>query len=518
MPTYNLLDEPWLPCIMDDGHAQNLSLADTLTRAHEVRELFDESPLVTAALHRLLLAILHRNFGPADKEEWFELWRRGRWNEERLAEYFTRWHERFELFHPERPFYQVPEIPGAGRQPISILFQELSSGNNTTLFDHSYEDAPPATDPVRAARGVVARQAYSVGFGKSQPFYFSDSPLIRGFSVIVLGANLFETLALNLIRYDRENPIPQSSRRKDLPVWEQERPEQPRKEGTVPGGYLDYLTWQSRRVHLYAEGDPPLVRYCQLQQGLKLADPALLDPLKCYRKDPKRGYVAITFREERALWRDSHALLDAAEEPNRRPGIFDWLAALAEKPRAESLGVKEAYRFAAFGLATDQGKAASVTLWRQERLPLPLRYLEDRELLGDLRSALTYVEELARDLRSAAWSFAKVLLTPPEGTGLAPRREEIEPIADSLAPERRFWPVLEAPFLKLMTRMAELDSGAREEELLQWRQDARGAALNALEETVRDLTASTRELRAVAVTERAFRRNLRRTLEPEETL
>jgi CRISPR system Cascade subunit CasA len=514
---FNLTTEPWIPCVMAGGSSAELSLVGALARAHQISELFDQSPLVTVALHRLLLAILHRNFGPASTGEWFQLWRQGRWNEEKLGAYFTQWHDRFELFHPERPFYQVAEIADAGRQPVSSLFQELATGNNTTLFDHSCEDTPTLLDPAQAARGLVGRQAFSVGFGKSLPFYFSDSPLLRGFSVLVTGENLFETLALNLIRYDRENPIPATSRRDDLPAWEQEQPEQPRKEGTVPAGYLDYLTWQSRRIHLYTEGDPSTVRECQLQQGLKLADPTPADPFKYYRKDPKRGPVAVSFREERALWRDSHALFQAAGESYKRPAIFNWLAQLASLPPGKSSGIKPAYRFAAFGLATDEGKAASVTLWRQERLPLPLAYLEDLDLLGDLGLALAYAEDVGQDVRGSAWTFAKLLLTP-EGASSPLRREVIEPISRSLAPERRYWPVLESPFLNLMKTLPDLDAGARDAELLRWRKEVRTAALEALEDTVRDLNASTRELKAVAITEREFRRNLRRGLETQETL
>lgn len=518
--SFNLIDEPWLPCIRADGKAEQLSLRDALVRAHEIRELFDESPLVTVALHRLLLAILHRNFGPANIEEWFQLWRRGRWNEEKLGDYFTRWHDRFELFHPERPFYQVTEIESAGRQPLSILFQELTTGNNTTLFDHTYEDAPPRIDASQAARGLIARQAFSVGFGKSSPFYFSDSPLIRGLTLLVYGDNLFETLALNMVRYTEDRPIPTVSGRDDLPAWEQEQPEQPRKEGTAPSGYLDYLTWQSRRIHLYAEGDPPVVRECQLQQGLKLADPAPFDPFKCYREDDKRGYVLVSFREERALWRDSHVLFQTADETHGRPGILNWISRLRRSPRAQEDGIKPAYRLAALGLTTDVGKAASVILWRHERLPLPFAYLENLDLLGDLRRAILYAEDAGRELRSAARTFAKLLLTPPEGTGLPPRKEDIEPIARRLAPERRFWPMLESPFLDLMKTLPDpdLDIDARSNELFGWRRRVRRAVLDTLESTLRDLNADTRELRAAAVAERALRRNLRRTLEAEETL
>ena len=166
---------------MVDGAQRELRLAEIFAQAREVREIFDESPLVTVSLHRLLLAILHRNFGPARAKEWLELWRRG-WNPEVLDADFSRWRERFNRFDSERPFFQVPELGEGGRQPVSALFQQFATGNNTTLFDHSYEDQPACLSFAAAARGVVARQAFSVGFGKSKPFYFSDSPLIRGYT------------------------------------------------------------------------------------------------------------------------------------------------------------------------------------------------------------------------------------------------------------------------------------------------------------------------------------------------
>jgi len=515
--SFNLLDEPWLPCAMLDGSAAELSLTDALLHAHEIRELFDESPLVTVALHRLLLAILHRNFGPAGVPEWFALWRRARWDETKLTPYFSRWRERFDLFHPKHPFYQVPEIENAGRLTAATLFQELSAGNNPTLFDHTNETAPPRFSPAQAARGLVARQAFSVGFGKSKPFYFSDSPLLRGFSVLVTGDNLFETLALNFVRYNEENPIPRASKREDLPVWEQEHRVQPRREGSTPAGYLDYLTWQSRRIHLYPESESSAVQWCQLQQGLKLGDTAPLDPFKCYRKDKKLGFIPMAFREERALWRDSHALF-LTDESHQRPAVSNWIAQLASAPHVKSAGIRRAYSFAAFGLATGEGKAASVTLWRHERLPLPVEYLENSDLLADLKRALDDAENAGTTLRQCAWLLARALLTPPGAAGPQPRQDEIEPVARGLAPERRFWPALETPFLNLMTKLPCADASAREDERLRWRKETvRPAAHKAFGAIVRDLDSGARELIAVALAERAFRRKLREGLESEET-
>ena len=40
----------------------------------------------------------------------------------------------------------------------------------------------------------------------------------------------------------------------------------------MPDGYVDHLTWQSRRIHLVPEGDPPVVRRVSLVQNLRQPD------------------------------------------------------------------------------------------------------------------------------------------------------------------------------------------------------------------------------------------------------
>jgi CRISPR system Cascade subunit CasA len=504
---------------MSTGSACELSLADALVRAHEIREIFDESPLVTVALHRLLLAILHRNFGPPGRKAWFDLWKRGRWDAKKLSEYFSRWHERFEVFHPERPFYQVPEMDGVSRQPAAILFQEMAAGNNTTLFDHSFEAEQPALPAARAARGLVARQAYSVGFGKSSPFYFSDSPLLRGFTVLVSGENLFQTLALNLVRYDEEHPIARSHGRQDLPAWEQDRPAAPRKEGSRPAGYLDYLTWQSRRIHLYPEEDGAFVRFCQLQQNLKLSEDAPRDPFKCYRKEEKRGWVSLSLREERALWRDSHSLMELSTESHSRPAVFDWVAQIAAEPGADAGAIGPYFSFSAFGLATEIGKAASVTFWRHERLPLPLAYLSDAELLGRIADAIDCAEDAARDLRESVWVLARTLFQPLDSAnGQQGRSDDASRLTSELAPLRLYWPALEAPFVELMTALAEIKPARHESRVLEWRKLVRRIARESLQQITRELDTGARALRAVAEGERTFWRKIRERLGPGEEL
>lgn len=509
--SFNLLDEPWIPCLMVDGAQRELRLAEIFAQAREVREIFDESPLVTVSLHRLLLAILHRNFGPARAKEWLELWRRG-WNPEVLDAYFSRWRERFNLFDSERPFFQVPELGEGGRQPVSALFQQFATGNNTTLFDHSYEDQPACLSFAAAARGVVARQAFSVGFGKSKPFYFSDSPLIRGYTILVWGESLFETLLLNLIRYDDESPIPKSGKRKDLPVWEQDSPANPRKDGTTPSGYVDYLTWQSRRIHLFPEPDGSGVRWCQLQQNLKLSnDAAAVDPFKCYRKDEKRGWVPLSFREERALWRDSHTLIQGLAQSHSRTAILGWLAIVTSG--GTQVSVPRVPDLVAFGLATDIGKAASVILWRHERMPLPIAFFSDEALVEKLSNAIEYAEQTGRDLRAAAWTLARTLLEPPVegavGQQSRARKEDVEPLAHSFGVERRYWPALDTEFLSFMTQFAEAAPDSRDDHFARWCKFVHDNARDAFAAATRDLDLTARQLRAVAIAERFLLRRLR---------
>ncbi len=510
----NLADRPWIPCVMSTGDARELSLADTLIRAHELREIFDESPLVTVSLHRLLLAILHRNFGPSGTKAWFSLWNEGRWNEKKLSEYFSRWRERFELFHPERPFYQVPKMEGVSRQPAAILFQEMAAGNNTTLFDHTFEAEAPVIEAKRAARGVVARQAYSVGFGKSSPFYFSDSPMLRSFTILMSGGNLFQTMALNLVRYDEEHPFARED--DDLPAWEQDNPESPRKGGTRPAGYLDYLTWQSRRIHLYPELDGASVRFCQLQQNLKLADQGVQDPFKCYRRYEKRGWVALSLREEKALWRDSHSLMELSTESHARPAVFDWVANVAAHPEARASGLGPYFTFSAFGLATDIGKAASVTFWRHERLPLQLAYLSDPDMRGRLAEAIVYAERVGRDLRESTWTLARTMFEPLDGDGKQGRSDDANRLVEELATHRLYWPALDSPFIELMREIPETKPEDRELRLMKWRKLVRRIARASLDQVTRELDISARAFRAVAQGQRTFMGKIRAGLAPGE--
>jgi CRISPR system Cascade subunit CasA len=142
--SFNLVNEAWIPCILPSGERVELSLGEVFVRAHRIREIFDGSPLVTGALHRLLLVVLHRVFGPPGDREWLELWREGSFDARKLGVYWKTWRGRFDLFDSTHPFYQStdPELRDSLMHPVARLAQERASGNNHTLFDQSFNEAP----------------------------------------------------------------------------------------------------------------------------------------------------------------------------------------------------------------------------------------------------------------------------------------------------------------------------------------------------------------------------------------
>lgn len=497
-----------------------IGLGEALVRAAGYRELYDPSPLVTMSLHRLLLAILHRAYnGPATMGEWTAIWSAGAFNAERLGAYLERWRHRFDLFDPVRPFYQVPAMALDGTTGVvADLVHERASGNNATLFDHTFERGGEAMRPAEAARTLVARQAVAYGGGHSKPFNFSDAPTARGVTFLAIGGSLFETLALNLLPYNDERPLPRT--RDDRPAWERDATREPVKEGTVPDGYVDHLTWQSRRICLVPEGDPPAVQLLGMVQNL-CQPVGSEDPGKCYRVT-KNGQTPLLFREERALWRDATLLLTAHEAGGavRRLPVLDWLARVEQARRDGAVRIEEATSLAGFGATTPQGKP-NIVLWRAERLPLPLAYLIDDALAAEISRAVTLAEETGWVLWQTGRALAGTMLAP----GPDPRKpdaKDVDKVVKALDLVGRFWPRMDQSFHRLLVDLPgdwrpdpEGDPGDRiygERALVIWATSVRDAARMAFFEATDALGTTARTLKATAVAQTEFERGLGRTI------
>ena len=91
-------------CAFPDGTRDELGIRDTLLRSSEIATIEDPSPLVVAALHRFLLAVLYRALeGPTDIDQAKALFKEGL-PKEKIIAYLEKWRDRFWLFDDKYPF------------------------------------------------------------------------------------------------------------------------------------------------------------------------------------------------------------------------------------------------------------------------------------------------------------------------------------------------------------------------------------------------------------------------------
>lgn len=549
--TFNLVDQPWIPCAAHTGEPPRLlSLRAVFAHASRLASISDPSPAVTVSLYRLMLAILHRSLdGPRSVAEWQAIWDRNAWDETCLNTYLDRWHHRFDLFDPQHPFYQTPGIDArSGPAPATrdlhtpytatqLTQERASDRNRPLLFDHS--SATATLLPGEAARYLVAMHNFAVGglisLGAGEPIankYTSAAPLLGAAVVLVRGQTLFQTLMLNLVRYNRDDDVPFPFRGDDKPAWEREdggaRPL-----SRLPDGLVDLLTWQSRRILLIPDTSPDgttRVRDAILMKGYQFAqgfEHWSAETLLAFRtnKHARNGPAVLPIRldGDRAVWRDSHALLQSVADEQHRPIVMDWLDTLIER---RILNDQTIVPLDIYGLMPEQ---ANIRDWRRESLPLPLRLLEvglpsTPQLLERLREAISLAEDVGRLFEvalvsvssrqkpqpSPMWTLCEALLA-----GLSerqPKPDDCKALASTFGLGPRFWAQLDTPFRDFIRQLIDPadvveEGGARRyglQALRAWSATIERIARSVMGAILNDLNTSARELHASAMAEQRF--------------
>ncbi len=521
MGQFNLLCEPFVPCLSFSGRVESYSLRDVIVNAPTLVSIASDSPLRTAAVYRLLLALLTSALPMRQPHDWADLRDRKMFPIDEIDAYLGRWTDRFDLFHPERPFYQTPGLD-AYFGPIQKLFPERAAGNNDTLFDHTHEDSGMVVEAGAAALGLLTLQTFAVGglvsFDAKEHRSAQGAPIAAGLMILVKGKTLFETLLLNLTQYDPKREIPFPVANGDRPAWEREEPVAP--SDRMPEGLRDLMTFQARRVLLRSvEADDGGLRV----DGVSILKGNQIDsawpfryrePYVAFRqmedaKNIRDGWLPIRLSPERAIWRDSGALFSPQrQEENskvvtRRPYHFEWLAALRRS------GVLEQGWFdvMAFGQATDQ---ANILLWREENLEFPAVFLASPEYTEQLKAALGAAE-------SGAFWLRQAIRGTLERLGMNTTRNT--PHLDAAL--RGYWSDLESQFGMLLRGLAQLtpiegDEGELPLEgahrMQAWFDAIRSSVRNQFQFFAGGLPGTARVLAAMAVSERGLETQIWRLL------
>lgn len=507
MSDFNLIDDPWIPCINLQGRGVEYGIRDTLLKAHELREICDDSPLVTVAIHRLLLAILYRAYkGPPAFKEWTVLYNQGFFSKFELTNYLNYYMGKFNLIDDHHPFFQMANLETKTPVSITRLATECASGNNATLFDHSGDKEEVDWPAAQAARRLIACQSFALGFGRSGDAtingvketlpYSADAIALRGMNIWLQGATLFDTLTINLTPADDVS----------LPPWELDDSHKYRDKLNGKArtqiscfGIVDRFTWQSRLVRLLPRDGVFSRMY--FTQG-RSADKSPGDPMKVYRTSKEEGISALPLSSGKAAWRDAHSILTIPPNNSKeqRPECFNLLA------RARSDGAippKKTFVAQVVGLASAPKKAGKFLLWRHERMPVPAAMLADTNMLERLGGLLQNAEQAASELNHRTRRMARLYLKPD---GQEPDKDGVTKVTESIDPRPAYWSRLEQHFFELLENLPndwDTASGNWKPDGAQtatntWRERVKKEAEQSLEESIRSLGTTARANQAIA--------------------
>ena len=135
--SFNLLDEPWIRITRLDGTPDEVSLLTLFREATGITGIHGEIASQDVAILRLLLAICHRAMdGPEDLDTWREYWEAPERLGRDASAYLERYRERFDLRHPDRPFFQVAGIHAAsgktsGLESLIVDVMSLDMGDGS---------------------------------------------------------------------------------------------------------------------------------------------------------------------------------------------------------------------------------------------------------------------------------------------------------------------------------------------------------------------------------------------------
>ena len=341
---FNLLTEPWVRVRLPDNTVQEVSLTDALVHAQEYMDLAGEMPTQDAAMLRLLLAVLFTVFSrvnevgepePLEDEEaalerWGALWELKHFPEQPIRDYLEQWKDRFWLFHPERPFWQVPEAAIGTEYGAAKLNGEMSeSSNKIRLFPLYAGAGKTEMTYAQAVRWLLSVNGYddtsAKPKGKGLPSVGAGWLGKIGY-IQASGENLFETLMLNLTLLKDGTECWGENK----PCWELDAPKSAeRTEILQPDNPAQLLTLQSRRLLLHRENGK-VDGFSLLGGDFFPRESAFVEQMTIWRnattkKNEPPVFVPCRHDAAKQFWREFPSVFCKGEGNVHQPGVVRWV-------------------------------------------------------------------------------------------------------------------------------------------------------------------------------------------------
>jgi CRISPR system Cascade subunit CasA len=313
--SYDLLTKAWIPVSTGSG-SELVNLRDLFVRAHEITDLAVAVPPAASGGLRILYALTARITGLDRPSGWTDkrlaVLKRGAFDPATVDGYFEPLLDRFDLFHPDRPWLQDPRLARecAKTAGVNKLVFDRPSGQNQIWFSHHTDTSPAALDAAEAAWYLLAQLYYGAsgrcatrtvdGQGSSNT---RAGPLRRAVSYHPIGRTLFETLVVGVPRTEQVASG-------DACPWELPGLPHPFAPA-VPRSPIETLTGPFQHAVLLV---PDATGRCVVDTYLTWASRGRTerphDPYVIRLRNRKDGtWYPARARGDRALWKDVEALM-----------------------------------------------------------------------------------------------------------------------------------------------------------------------------------------------------------------
>ncbi len=478
---FNLTLEPWILVMQQDCTVKEVSLTDALLYAHRYTGLAGELPTQNVAVLRLMLAVLHAVFSRVDitgkdsplrdyddaLDRWEELWKNSEFPQQPIRKYLEEQQDNFWLFHPEKPFWQLPEIKkewATQSEPFSKLNGAISeSGNKPRIFAGRCGEEKNKLTNSELARWLICMNQYD------------DNTLKTGLGVGLLGQfvavtakgkNLFETLLLNFVLLNRGNE-----------PWTLEKAswESPVKYGTeirkiaYPESQVAIMSYHARfgKIEKYHEKGP---RYVSPKGGICYDFISKNEQMALWKKDKNDEPYPMNSLRGKQAWREFSTIV-AVEKISC--GLLQWHTVLQE-----ILGTERVMCYELVEIKYDSSQHSSVENICSDSLTLHLNLLSQlgyvyRELItkeiGRCDKIAGAIGKLAGDLFVAGGGDGEKRNTPTEQA------------------KEQYYYAIDIPFRKwLATLDARDEQDARDDRIETWRAQAEKLAVHQAQKMVNE--------------------------------
>ncbi len=367
---FNLLEEPWIKVIMPSLEQKEVSLTDAIIYAHQYKNLSGEMATQDAAMFRLLLAITVTIFYRYDadgtsrdlreEDEWEEeesddeldentvlrrwkrYWKKGRFSEHAVREYLETWRERFWLFHPETPFWQVKDLPYGTDYGVECLLGNMKESNNKKTQHHfsmMEGEELACLSYGEVTRWLIHLNAYAVNVKTDKKDPAPGLPTGVGRLgqlglIMVNGENLFEILMLNLCAQNTDKELWEEPK----PIWEQKIRMEQGYDREEFDNLPELYTMQSRRIMLKRNEDGHLIGFRAMGGDFlpfrdKSNEPMTIWKWKKEDKKAEPQFSPQIHNPAVHAWREFPTLIDATGSDEKKtkkriPGVVQWIQAL----------------------------------------------------------------------------------------------------------------------------------------------------------------------------------------------